>query len=45
MDDLFFPKRSDKSELCQKAERLLGECDDYQLKVITATLKAMLFTE
>jgi transcriptional regulator with XRE-family HTH domain len=45
MDDLFFPKCSDKSELCQKAERLLTECSDYQLKIINATLEAMLFSE
>ena len=47
LDDLFFPNRyrCEKSELCLKAERLLVECNDYQLKIVIAVLEAMIYPE
>lgn len=42
LDDLFFPEHSDGNILRGKAQRLLGECDEKQLKIVLATLEAML---
>ena len=42
IDDIFFPERSDGSELRKKVERLLGLCSEKQIKIVLAALEEML---
>ena len=42
LDDIFFPECLDRNELSKKVQRLLGECDEKQIKILLATLEAML---
>ena len=41
LDDVFFPNLSDDNALQRKAQRLLIECDERQIKIILAALEAM----
>lgn len=42
LDDLFFPEKNNGSEEYRKAERLLRRCDSKQLRVLYATMEALL---
>ena len=44
LDDIFFPECSNGNESIRKVQRLLGECDEKQIKILLATLEAMLTT-
>lgn len=45
LDDVFFPECSDGNELRRKTQRLLGECNEKQIKIVLATLEAMLSSD
>lgn len=42
LDDLFFPEENDSQEEYRKAERLLRRCNAKQLRVLYATMEALL---
>ena len=44
LDDVFFPECCDGNELRRKVERLLCDCNEKEIKILLATLEAMLAT-
>lgn len=42
LDDLFFPEKNDGLEEYRKADRLMRRCDAKQLRVLYATMEALL---
>lgn len=42
VDDLFFPEKADGQELCHSIERRLRDCSPHELRIVSATVDAIL---
>lgn len=45
LDNVFLPTKSEDTELYQRTVFLLSQCDEKQLKVVCATIEAMLMNK